>query len=89
MYLDNLMALWVAMEEKTTPEVAFKIVDLRSEGKFNLKPNFDWTPENEEDLVKLRNQGLTIYELGEIYGVGFYTISRRLKKIRERGIEVC
>ncbi|WP_052447234.1 hypothetical protein [Clostridium polynesiense] len=69
MYFENLMALWIAVDKKCTPEVAFKWLDrYTGNEEFQKNPQFRWTVEDAKDVVSLRQQGCTWGEIKEIYG---------------------
>lgn len=68
MYFENLVALHIAIEKNVPVEVAFVLLDRIIQNK-SMKIRYTWSNEDREDMLKLKEQGLTWKEIGEIYGI--------------------
>ncbi|GAB6149850.1 hypothetical protein Z965_02465 [Clostridium novyi A str. BKT29909] len=68
MYLENLVALHIAIEKHYTPEMAFRYLDKVLEGEANPRIHQIWTNKDLEDIKKFRAQGLSFSKIGELYG---------------------
>lgn len=98
MVFENLVALLIAAERKCPQEVAFKYVDrLGHETEFKRAPVFSWTPEDIQDVMKFKQEGISNEEIGSYYGVKANTIENlSYKKItkapaderRKRGTKI-
>lgn len=76
------MALCVAILKKVPPERAFDLLDYQS--KHSRRFNDCITQEDLEDMVKLRNEGVQYWEIGEMYGISKDAAFRRIKKFKEK-----
>ncbi|WP_034849678.1 hypothetical protein [Clostridium hydrogeniformans] len=82
MYFENLLALHIAIQHKTTQERAFAMLDnLIDTGKLRKK-YVKLKGEDTKDMIELRKQGLLIKEIAEIYGVCDSNICRRIKEYK-------
>lgn len=80
-YFENLLALLIAIEKECPPEVAFKYLDKYLEsGDYKKKPRFKWTDKDIEDVIKLKNQGITQKEISSYYGLEESGMCRIVKK---------
>lgn len=73
--LENICAFWVAVEKGCTVETAFDYVE-----NDRKRPYTIITPEDIEDMKKMKEQGLTQRAIGEIYGLHETSISSYIKK---------
>jgi hypothetical protein len=71
MVFENLMALWIAVEKQCPQEVAFKYLDRYIENgpDFKQMPKFRWTPQDIQDVLKFRQEGISDLEISSYYGV--------------------
>lgn len=71
MVFENLMALWIAVEKQCPQEVAFKYLDncLENGPDFKRSPKFRWTPQDIQDVMRFREQGINWDEIGSYYGM--------------------
>ncbi|AZV56047.1 sigma-70 family RNA polymerase sigma factor [Clostridium sp. AWRP] len=76
MVFENLLVLLIAAKEKCPQEVAFKYLDRYLEHGTNFKrpPVFSWTPEDIQDVMKFKQEGISNEEIGSYYGVKANTI---------------
>lgn len=83
MVFENLMVLWIAIEKNCSQEVAFKYFDKvisSKEGRPRELPYFSWTPEDIQDILIFRKEGLTYKEIGSYYGVSDHSIFVIIKR---------
>lgn len=81
---ENLMALYIAVEQQCPPETAFKLLDGLIDGKkYIRKPQFVWTDKDKEDVVKFRTKGLSVIEISKYYGVDPSRISQIARGIKK------
>lgn len=78
----NYYAMAVAILEECIVETAFE--KLQSDHPDKVKTRYLLTPEDTEDMRKLKAQGVTWPELGEIYCVPWTTPYSRLKPKKEK-----
>ncbi|MEY7998644.1 hypothetical protein AB8U03_00260 [Clostridium sp. Mt-5] len=76
MIFENMVALLIAAEKECPQEVAFKYLDryLEDGPDFKQVPKFRWTPQDIEDVMRLRQEGISDEEIGSYYGVKADTI---------------
>ncbi|AEB75871.1 MULTISPECIES: hypothetical protein [Clostridium] len=67
MYLENLVALHIAIEKHYTPEMAFKYLDKILDGEVKPKIRREWSSKEIEDIKKFKSEGLSFSKIGEIY----------------------
>lgn len=77
----NYYALVISIIGDCMPETAFEKVQSEKPSKVRNRI----TNDDIEDMAKLRAQGLTLKDLGEIYGIDPTVICRRLKMLTEQG----
>lgn len=70
---ENLMALYIAIEEECPPEIAFKRLD-RFCGQIVKNLRFPWTDKDLHDIEIYRSEGITWKEIGNYFGVAESTI---------------
>lgn len=81
MVFENMVALLIAAEKKCPQEVAFKYLDRLEYGtEFKREPVFSWTPQDIQDVLKFRQEGISDEEIGSYYGVKAGTIVRLFYK---------
>lgn len=73
--IDNWYALLICILKPVTVEKAFDLF----EGIFPKVNNTAVTQDDVEDMIKLKNEGLTYRELGEIYGMSKDAVHKRIK----------
>ncbi len=71
-------ALAVSILTTKTPEQAFELLDPTD----NLSV---FSEKDTEDMIRLKEQGLTFKELGEIYNVHPSSVASRIKRFLKRG----
>ncbi len=84
--LENYTALLIAIEKEVCQEEAFKILDIVADGKqiSNRKFKVKLINEDMKDMIKLKNEGLTYKQIGEIYGISDHAVYRRIKRYKEK-----
>lgn len=83
MVFENILALHIAIEKQYPQETAFKLLDKYMNGdKVVRKPNFDWTDNDKEDVVKLSSEGVTGREISKYYSVHPSIICQILKSAK-------
>ncbi|KAA8676170.1 hypothetical protein [Clostridium sp. HV4-5-A1G] len=88
MVFENLMALWIAIEKECPQEVAFKYLDRYLGDGPKQAPKFRWTPQDVEDVMKFRKEGINCAEIGSYYGLKgasiSYLLCRKRKEVSAR-----
>ena len=79
---DNYHALTLAiMNPKFSVDKAVRRI---MPGTLNDTTQRKTSPEENEDMLALRSQGLTYREIGEIFGIKADAVYNRIRRIRER-----
>jgi hypothetical protein len=73
MIFENLMALYIAINNQCPPEIAFKRLD-RLCGEKIKNFRFPWTDEDLQDIGVLKMEGLSWREIATYYGVAESTV---------------
>lgn len=74
---ENYYALAISIIKGLPPEQSFELL---STGKVKQKCN----PEDIQDLVRLKDMGMTYEELAEAYGISIDTVYTRIKRAKRR-----
>lgn len=74
---ENYYALAISIIKGLPPEQSFELL---STGRVKQKCN----PDETEDLVKLKDQGMTYEEVAEIFGISADTAYRRIYRAKRR-----
>ena len=83
-YIENWLALGVCIYSRKTADAALAALGLRKEFKKKpMRPNIEPAA-----LVALRNKGLTIREIADVYGVS-YTFTRNRLLAAGANLERC
>lgn len=75
----NYYALIVSILAPATPELAFRLLELDNSPKNIRKYRTDVTPEDDIDMVKLKNE-MTYEELAEVYCMKPCSIYQRVNR---------
>lgn len=89
MVFENLMALYIAIQEECPPEIAFKRLDHYC-GQAVKNFRFPWNYDDVSDIEIFKNKGISWREIGTYYGVGestvwsaYYNYKKRKKPTNE------
>lgn len=74
---ENYYALAISIIKGLPPEQSFELL---STGRIKQKCNLEDT----EDLIKLKDQGMTYAELGEVFGISASAAYRRINRAKRR-----
>lgn len=76
---DNIIALYIAIlrDDIVTPEQAFAVLEDKSVRK-------TVTDEDVEDMVAMKEQGLSYGQISEIYGLSWHATRRRIERYKKR-----
>lgn len=78
---ENYYALYISILKCLTPEQSFELL---STGRIKRECN----PEDVEDMIKLKAEGMTYRELSEAYGISEDTAYHRISRWR-KGAQLC
>ncbi|QRN86020.1 hypothetical protein JR334_01950 [Clostridia bacterium] len=87
--MENYAALAVAILSPRflTVEVAFMVYEKGPRPKRGGHLREAWTDQDCEDVIRLKGQGLTWPELGEVYGIKRSAMIKRMQTYRNRKIK--
>jgi hypothetical protein len=79
---ENIAAMYIAIlrDDVFTPEQAFRIL----EGKDIVRHRT--SNEDTEDMIAMREQGMTYREIGEIYGMAESSVLKRIKNYKKKDL---
>jgi hypothetical protein len=81
---ENYYALLICILKPVTIEQGFDMLD----GRITNRNNMAITDDDIEDMVRMKNQGMTHREIGQVYGITEEAAYRRIKRYKERMVEV-
>lgn len=80
----NYVALAVSILNNCTPERAFDLLEDYERATAKGSVRTDITPDDIEDMHKLRAQGYKYREIGEMYGLSFEEAYYKMKRRKRR-----
>lgn len=78
---ENWYAFYISIVKEVPPEIAFAMM----EGKKDTQWRKLLTDEDKEDMIKLREQGLTYKEIGYMYGLSKTAIGHHIERYKKKG----
>jgi DNA invertase Pin-like site-specific DNA recombinase len=81
---ENYYALLICILKPVTIEQGFDLLD----GRITHRNNMAITSEDIEDMIRMKQQGMTHREIGSFYGISEEAAYRRIKRYKEKK-EVC
>ena len=83
---ENYYALLICLVRPYTIDQSLRMM---LDGKFSEKRNMTVKKDDVEDMIRMKQQGMTHQAIGEIYGLSEEATYRRIKRYKEkRGIAV-
>lgn len=76
---ENYYALLVCILRPVTIEKSFDLLD----GKITKKNNTSISKKDIEDMIRMKQQGMTFEAIGEVYGLTRGAVYRRIKRFKE------
>jgi hypothetical protein len=76
---ENYYALLICILKPITIETSFQMLN----GIFPKRNHTDVHKDDVKDMIRMRQQGITYREIGEVYGMSDEAIYRRIKRFKE------
>lgn len=76
---ENYYALLICIVRPATIEQSFDLLD----GRITKIQNKSITTNDVQDMIRMRQQGITYEEIGQMYGLTMQAVYMRIKRYRE------
>lgn len=81
---ENWYAFFICIVRGVSIEVGLQMM---VDEVFNKVQNKTITDDDVETMIKMKHKGLTYPEIGEIYGITYQAVYRRIKRYKERMVK--
>jgi len=75
---ENYYALLICILKPVTIEQGFDLLD----GRITHRNNMAITNEDIEDMIRMKQKGMTYQQIGDLYGLSWDSVRRRIKRYK-------